>query len=278
MIQNVHLISPRGFCFGVKRALALLDKALPLCPYVLHEIVHNKQIVQAYQAKGVHFVVDLKDVPDGATVVFSAHGVSKDIEALAKSKNLNIIDTTCPFVQKVHRHVERLQAEGKAVLLIGKKGHAETCGTLGRLHPATQAFLIETKQDIPEGLSAVGVATQTTLSVDETADIVASIQRLYPAAEFQNDICQATTERQKAVKEALCDCILVVGDVQSSNAKRLVEVARQSGKQAYLIETKDELEKIKLSGRVGITAAASAPEEIVQAVYAALQNKSRLRP
>lgn len=268
------LIEPRGFCFGVRRALALLEKALPQKPYVLHEIVHNKVIIDFFKEKGACFVEDLSEVPDGSTVVFSAHGVGKEIESLAAQKKLRVIDTTCPFVKKVHAHVEQLEKEGYHILLIGKKGHAEVIGTLGRLSSETSVFVIEKKEDIPQKLDKVGVAMQTTLSQDETDVLLKRIQQLYPNAILENGICFATTERQTAVKNCSCPTVLVVGDTHSSNAKRLVEVAKTSGKKAYLIETPADLRGLNLQEPVGITAAASAPESMVQAVYQVLSDMS----
>lgn len=267
------LIEPRGFCFGVRRALEMLEKALPQKPYVLHKIVHNKGIIRDFEAKGVRFVDDLSAVPDGATVVFSAHGVSRAVEEQAACKHLTVIDTTCPFVKKVHTHVERLARAGYAVLFIGKKKHAEVVGTLGRLPPETRVFVIEKEADIPEGLEQVGVATQTTLSQTETAGLLARIQKLYPTAQLQNGICLATTERQAAVKACSCPSIVVVGDAHSSNAKRLVEVAQAAGKRAYLVETPADAVGLDLTEPVGLTAAASAPESVVQAVQDVLNRR-----
>lgn len=277
--MQVSLITPRGFCFGVKRALQMLDEVVALSSkvYVLHEIVHNSAVVEAYRQKGVHFVDRLEDVPDGATVVFSAHGVSKQIAEQAKAKNLDVVDTTCPFVARVHTWVSQLEAAGRQIILIGKEGHAETQGTLGQLSSAAHAWLINSVQQVSElpAATQVGIATQTTLSKDDTDKIIKAIQARYPDCALQTGICKATTERQEALKAACLthDTVLVVGDKKSSNANRLVELAKVAVPYAYLIENLDEVEGLKMGKSVAITAAASAPESIVQAIYHHLKNQ-----
>lgn len=270
---KTDLISPRGFCFGVERALKLLDEALAQANsvYVLHEIVHNTVLVNRYRQKGVRFVENLNDVPDGACLVFSAHGVSKQIKDSAERKGCCCVDTTCPFVLRIHQWVMRLEKENCPIVLIGKKAHAETLGTLGQLTHPDKAFVVEdeTEVDTLPPADKVGVAVQTTFNADKAKKIQEKIVQKYKTVLFQKGICSATQERQDAVKEACKthETILVVGDQKSSNAKRLVEVAKEAGKEAFLIETPEDLKGLKLIEPVGLTAASSASEDVVATVF-----------
>ena len=276
--MKITLIEPRGFCFGVNRALEMLDHIDTRPAYILHEIVHNQQVIDSYKQKGFIFVETLDDVPNESTVVFSGHGVAKHVVELAKAKNLKIIDTTCPFVERVHKWVQSIENEGRTIILIGKKNHAEIMGTYGQLTHPEKAYLISSSEDIknlPETLGKIGIATQTTLSAQETNKIISLLQQKYPDCAVQSGICQATTQRQQAVKKACqtCDTILVIGDKKSSNCMQLIELARNQGAQAYLIErAQDVLNIAELGENIGITAAASAPEQIVQDVVSLLQS------
>ncbi len=274
--MKITLIEPRGFCFGVCRALQMLDKA-PQGAVVLHEIVHNSAVVRSYQQKGFCFVDSLNDIPDGQNVVFSAHGVSQKIEEQARDKHLKIIDTTCPFVLRVHEWVQKSEKEGRTVVLIGKANHAETKGTLGRLNAPQKAFVVSCVEDVEKlpPLTRISIATQTTLAQDETQKIIQLLQSRFKDCVLQSGICKATTERQKALKEAAKshDCILVVGDKKSSNSLRLLELALGLGKKAYLIENATDVNGLDLGAKVAITAAASAPESIVQEIVQILKSQ-----
>lgn len=271
--MKVKLIEPRGFCFGVCRALKMLDELTPKHPYVLHEIVHNKQILRNYKQKGVVFVENLDDVPVESHLVLSAHGVGKKIEETAKEKFI-VTDTTCPFVKKNHLWIQKLESKGIPVILIGKTGHAEVVGMLGQLKQ--KAFVvsnIEEVNSLPD-FETIGVATQTTLSVDDTEQIISALHKKFKKILFQNGVCMATQERQKAVKEAALThkLIIVVGDKKSSNANRLVEVAKSAGADSILVETVEDLKKMSFPDTVAITAAASAPEQIVAEIFDFLKN------
>jgi 4-hydroxy-3-methylbut-2-en-1-yl diphosphate reductase len=270
------IAAPRGFCAGVDRAIRIVELALekhgrPV--YVRHEIVHNKFVVDSLRAKGAVFVEELDQVPDDAPVVFSAHGVPKSVPAEAQDRGLEYLDATCPLVSKVHRQAERLVAMGRHIVFIGHAGHPEVIGTFGQV-PVGAMSLIETVEDAeafapadPENLAFL---TQTTLSVDDTAAIVAALQRRFPAilAPRGEDICYATSNRQAAVKAiaADCDAMLVIGAPNSSNSLRLVEVAEREGTPARLIQRAAELDWSFLDGvaTLGITAGASAPELLVR--------------
>ncbi|MFZ5792235.1 MAG: 4-hydroxy-3-methylbut-2-enyl diphosphate reductase [Pseudomonadota bacterium] len=273
---TVMLAAPRGFCAGVERAIAIVERALasygaPV--YVRHEIVHNRYVVQRLEAKGAVFVEELSDVPDGAPVVFSAHGVPQAVVREAQARGLFYLDATCPLVSKVHREATRHHAAGRHVLLIGHAGHPEVIGTLGQL-PAGAITLIESAAQaaavsVPDPRH-LAYTTQTTLSVEEAAGIVAVLQRRFPAmlGPKTEDICYATTNRQRAVKAiaGTCDLVIVLGAPNSSNARRLVEVASRAGAPAILLQRAAELDWACLEGvsRLGISAGASAPEELVQ--------------
>ena len=271
------LAGPRGFCAGVDRAIQIVEKALerygpPV--YVRHEIVHNRTVVEDLEARGAVFVDELDAVPDGAHVVFSAHGVAKRVPAEAARRGLVHLDATCPLVTKVHRGVERHHAQGREVVLIGHAGHPEVDGTIGQL-PAGAIHLVETLDDAmrftPRDPERLAYATQTTLSVDDTAGIVAALRRRFPAigAPHNEDICYATTNRQAAVKAIAprCDAVVVIGAANSSNSVRLAEVARTAGcPRAVLVAGAAELDWDTFAGAatVGISAGASAPEHLVQ--------------
>jgi 4-hydroxy-3-methylbut-2-enyl diphosphate reductase len=272
------IAAPRGFCAGVDRAIRIVELALerygaPV--YVRHEIVHNKYVVDGLRDKGAIFVAELDEVPDGVPVVFSAHGVPKAVPAKAEERGLDYLDATCPLVSKVHRQAERLVEGGRHILFIGHAGHPEVIGTFGQV-PAGQMTLVETLEDVerltpadPENLAFL---TQTTLSVDDTREMVDALHRRFPSikAPRGEDICYATSNRQAAVKDmaAECDAVLVIGSPKSSNSLRLVEVAEREGVRARLIGRATEIELAWLDGveTLGITAGASAPETLVREV------------
>jgi 4-hydroxy-3-methylbut-2-enyl diphosphate reductase len=290
---KLRLANPRGFCAGVDRAIDIVERAIVLfgAPiFVRHEVVHNRHVVDRLRDMGAVFVQELHEVPDGATVIFSAHGVSKAVEDEAKRRGLAVFDATCPLVTKVHMEVRRYGREGRDVILIGHDGHPEVEGTLGRFDPAQggQIRLVESMADA-EALqvsdpSRLAFVTQTTLSVDDTAEIVATLQRRFPglATPRKEDICYATQNRQDAVKELLreADLLLVVGSVTSSNSNRLVELGVRAGVPAYLIDGAADLRREWLDGRhcIGLTAGASAPEVLVQEVVKKLGEWGVERP
>jgi 4-hydroxy-3-methylbut-2-enyl diphosphate reductase len=280
---KVLLAAPRGFCAGVERAIQIVERALdkygpPV--YVRHEIVHNRYVVERLEAMGARFVEELDAVPMGKPVIFSAHGVPKSVPAEAQSRELLYFDATCPLVSKVHTEAERHYREGHQILLIGHTGHPEVIGTLGQL-PEGAIILIETPEDAelfqPRDPNALAYITQTTLSIDEAASIVSILRRRFPsiAGPRKNDICYATTNRQEAVKAIAqhCDGMLVIGSPNSSNSKRLVEVALREGcRWAALVERAANIDWSLISEgeAVGVTAGASAPEELVQEVLEAI--------
>ncbi|HST35823.1 MAG TPA: 4-hydroxy-3-methylbut-2-enyl diphosphate reductase [Allosphingosinicella sp.] len=272
------IAAPRGFCAGVDRAIRIVELALerygaPV--YVRHEIVHNKFVVDSLKAKGAIFVPELDQVPDGVPVVFSAHGVPKAVPAKAEERGLNYLDATCPLVSKVHRQAERLIERGRHILFVGHAGHPEVIGTFGQV-PEGRMTLIETAADAENVLSAdpdsLAFLTQTTLSVDDTAEIVAILKRRFPSIAMprSEDICYATSNRQAAVKAiaARCDALLVIGSPNSSNSLRLVEVAEREGARARLVGRGADIDFAWLEGvgTLGITAGASAPELLVREV------------
>ena len=282
---SVLIAAPRGFCAGVDRAITIVERAIaqygaPV--YVRHEIVHNRYVVDALKAKGAVFVEELDEVPDGVPVVFSAHGVPKAVPAAATARGLDFLDATCPLVSKVHRQAERLVTLGRHILFVGHAGHPEVIGTFGQVPPDT-ITLVETVDDArtveiadPENL---GFLTQTTLSVDDTADIVAELKRRFPAIAGPKgeDICYATSNRQSAVKAIAheCDVLLVIGAPNSSNSQRLRELGEREGARAFLIQGAAELDWMWLAGvrTVGLTAGASAPEVLVQEVLGLLATR-----
>ncbi|MPZ08587.1 MAG: 4-hydroxy-3-methylbut-2-enyl diphosphate reductase [Kiloniellaceae bacterium] len=279
---TVFLANPRGFCAGVERAIAIVERALeqygaPV--YVRHEIVHNRFVVESLEAKGAVFVEELNEVPEGVPVIFSAHGVPKEVPEEAERRHLFYLDATCPLVSKVHREAERHERTGHQILLIGHAGHPEVIGTMGQV-PEGAILLVEDVEEAekiqvedPENLAYI---TQTTLSVEDTSEIIAVLKRRFPAIHGpkKEDICYATTNRQEAVKEIArrCDALLVVGAPNSSNSQRLVEVARREGcARALLVQRAADIDWASLAGieRLGITAGASAPEVLVEEVVAA---------
>ncbi len=281
---EILLASPRGFCAGVDRAIQIVERSLerfgpPI--YVRHEIVHNRFVVERLEAKGAIFVEELDEVPDGARVIFSAHGVPKSVPADARERNLFYIDATCPLVSKVHVEAERHFRDGHHIILIGHAGHPEVVGTLGQL-PEGAITLVETaaaaERLAPMTPDNLAYITQTTLSVDDTADIVAVLRRRFPAIHgpHKEDICYATTNRQQAVKAIApdCDALLVIGSPNSSNSMRLVEVARKAGcANSMLVPRAGDIDWGRLADarRLGITAGASAPETLVTEVMNALR-------
>ena len=282
---NVLVAAPRGFCAGVDRAIHIVALALerwgaPV--FVRHEIVHNKFVVDSLKAKGAIFVEELDEVPDGVPVVFSAHGVPKAVPAKAEERELTYVDATCPLVSKVHRQAERLVAGGCHILFIGHQGHPEVIGTFGQV-PEGAMTLIETLEDAaavqPPNSGKLGFLTQTTLSVDDTADMVAELKRRFPDIEGPrgDDICYATSNRQAAVKAMAprCDLVLVIGAANSSNSQRLREVAEREGACSWLIQRAAEIDWAWFEGvtTVGLTAGASAPEVLVQEVLAAMNER-----
>ncbi|MDD3609616.1 MAG: 4-hydroxy-3-methylbut-2-enyl diphosphate reductase [Halothiobacillaceae bacterium] len=285
-LRQIALASPRGFCAGVDRAIEIVERALeafgaPI--YVRHEIVHNRYIVENLHAKGARFIEELADVPDGATLIFSAHGVSRAIEEEAARRGLKVFDATCPLVTKVHLEVARHARQGREVILIGHAGHPEVEGTMGHYDTSHGGVihLVENVADVGRLLvhdpKELAYATQTTLSVDETAAIVAALRERYPAIQGprKDDICYATQNRQDAVRALApdCDLMLVVGSRTSSNSNRLREIAENLGIPAHLIDGPEDILPQWLEGceRIGLTAGASAPEILVQRVIAHLQ-------
>src|SRR5690348_15450108 len=280
--MEVLLANPRGFCAGVERAIAIVERALELhgAPiYVRHEIVHNRYVVETLRAKGAVFVDELDEVPPGGIVVFSAHGVAKSVQAEAERRGLKVFDATCPLVTKVHVEVAKMLREGHEIVMIGHKGHPEAEGTMGQA--AAGMHLVETLEDVA-GLEVsspgkLAYVTQTTLSVDDAASMVAALRRRFPAIRGprKDDICYATQNRQDAVKVMAprCDVVIVVGSPNSSNSNRLREVAEHMGAQAYMVDTAADLRAEWIAGkrRIGVTAGASAPEVLVNELIARLK-------
>jgi 4-hydroxy-3-methylbut-2-en-1-yl diphosphate reductase len=276
-VKRVLLASPRGYCAGVERAVETVERALELYGppvYVRKQIVHNLHVVRDLEARGAIFVDSEEDVPAGKTVVFSAHGVAPSVHASAESRRLKTIDATCPLVTKVHVQARRYAADGYTVILVGHAGHEEVVGTMGEAPDSI--VLVESVADaerleLPE-TDRIAYTTQTTLSVDETGEIIAVLRRRFPAirAPKKEDICYATSNRQWAVKEMLSevDLLLVIGSRNSSNSNRLVEVAEANGVESYLIDDESEIDEAWLDGHevVGITAGASAPEKLFDRV------------
>ncbi len=285
--MQVLLANPRGFCAGVDRAIEIVERAISLfgAPiYVRHEVVHNRHVVDRLRELGAVFVEELKEVPGGATVIFSAHGVSHAVEDEAKERGLTVFDATCPLVTKVHMEVQRYAREGREVILIGHAGHPEVEGTMGRFDTSFggRMYLVGSEKDVgaldvrdPGNLAFV---TQTTLSVDDTTEIVAALRRRFPllATPRKEDICYATQNRQDAVKKLLADCdlLVVVGSKSSSNSNRLRELAERSGIPGYLVDGPEDLKREWFEGRssIGVTAGASAPEILVQRVLEQLRD------
>ncbi len=282
--EKLLLAAPRGYCAGVDRAVQTVEHALELygAPvYVRKEIVHNKHVVAQLRARGAIFVESETEVPEGATVVFSAHGVAPSVHANARTRSLHTIDATCPLVTKVHVEAKKFASEGYTIVLIGHAGHEEVEGTMGEA--PGHIVLIETEADAErlevKDPTKVAYISQTTLSVDETQAIIDRLRERFPAivGPRTDDICYATTNRQAAVKQLAreCDLVLVIGSRNSSNSNRLVEVAREHGADSYLIDNEDEVREEWLTGKrvVGITSGASAPEELVQRLIAFFRDR-----
>jgi len=289
--MRILLANPRGFCAGVDRAIEIVERALELfgAPiYVRHEVVHNRHVVEGLRARGTVFVEELNEVPDGGTVIYSAHGVSRAVHAEGERRGLRVFDATCPLVTKVHLEVSRHAQAGRECILIGHKGHPEVEGTMGQYDTSMGGamYLVETPKDVcslnvrdPENLAFV---TQTTLSVDDTLRVIAELNRCFPSIQGprKDDICYATQNRQDAVKSLArrCDVILVVGSPNSSNSNRLREIAEHQGVAAYLIDAAEEIqpEWLEGAGTVGVTAGASAPEVVVAGVVEKLRSRGAL--
>ncbi|MEJ1418852.1 MAG: 4-hydroxy-3-methylbut-2-enyl diphosphate reductase [Candidatus Sedimenticola sp. (ex Thyasira tokunagai)] len=285
--MKIVLANPRGFCAGVDRAIEIVERALEIfgAPiYVRHEVVHNRFVVESLKARGALFVDELNEIPDGNTVIFSAHGVSQEVRREAEQRDLQIFDATCPLVTKVHLEVARYSRDGHEVILIGHPGHPEVVGTMGQYEKKVDIggiYLVATPDDVgkleiknPEKLAFV---TQTTLSMDDTAKVIDALRTRFPAIQGpkKNDICYATQNRQDAVKELAeaCDLVLVVGSPNSSNSNRLREIAKNLQTPAYLIDGADDIrtEWLNNTQYIGVTAGASAPEVLVENVIKRLQ-------
>jgi 4-hydroxy-3-methylbut-2-en-1-yl diphosphate reductase len=279
--MRLHLANPRGFCAGVDRAIDIVERAIELLGapiYVRHEVVHNRYVVERLRSMGAVFVEELDEVPDGATVIFSAHGVSRAVETEANRRRLNVFDATCPLVTKVHLQVARYAREAREVILIGHAGHPEVEGTMGRFDASLggRIHLVETVEDVARLEVAadreLGFVTQTTLSVDDTARVVEALQERFTrlAAPRKEDICYATQNRQDAVKALVerCQVLVVVGSKSSSNSNRLREIAEKRGLRGFLVDGPADLDRSWFADvtDVGITAGASAPEVLVQQV------------
>ena len=278
---NIQLANPRGFCAGVDRAIEIVERALSIIGapvYVRHEVVHNRFVVDDLREKGAVFVQELDEVPDGCTVIFSAHGVSREVKETAKKRKLHVFDATCPLVTKVHSEVIQYGKQGKTVILVGHSGHPEVEGTMGQA--TGDVLLVETVEDVARlevtDDTSLAFVTQTTLSVDDTSQILGALRKRFPLIEGpkRDDICYATQNRQDAVRElaTICDAILVVGSANSSNSNRLRELAEQEGAKSVLVDGAGDIDSswVLSSKTVGVTAGASAPEVLVKDVIAKL--------
>ena len=289
--MKIQLANPRGFCAGVDRAIEIVDRALEIygAPvYVKHEVVHNRSVVEGLRAKGAIFVEELEDVPQGALVIFSAHGVSRQVHREAAARNLRVFDATCPLVTKVHLEVSKLAAQEREIILIGHAGHPEVEGTLGQYETSDAAsnggsYLVEDVADVEKitlkDEASVAYVTQTTLSVDDTIEIIKALKVRFPEIEGprKDDICYATQNRQDAVKKLAehCDLILVVGSANSSNSNRLRELGERLGTKSYLIDDETEIrsEWLHEGMTIGVTSGASAPEALVEKVITRLESE-----
>ena len=285
--MDIVLANPRGFCAGVDRAIEIVNRALETLGapiYVRHEVVHNRYVVDDLKQRGAIFVEELDEVPDGATVIFSAHGVSQAVRGVAEARGLKVFDATCPLVTKVHLEVARQCRAGRDMVLVGHAGHPEVEGTMGQWRTgdgAGKIYLVENLDDIAtlrvDQPGNLAYTTQTTLSVDDTRGIIAALRERFPAIQGprNDDICYATQNRQDAVRELAqgCDLVLVVGSPNSSNSNRLRELAEREGIQAHLIDGADEIDPAWVQGRrrIGVSAGASAPEVLVRGVIERLQ-------
>lgn len=284
--MQIKLANPRGFCAGVDRAIDIVNRALDIfgAPiYVRHEVVHNKFVVESLRDRGAIFVEELDEIPEDVIVIFSAHGVSQAVRNEAKSRSLKIFDATCPLVTKVHMEVTNYSREGRECILIGHEGHPEVEGTMGQYDASKGGaiYLVENEQDVEKlkvgDKQMLAYVTQTTLSMDDTAIVIAALRAKFPKiiGPRKDDICYATTNRQDAVKQLALECglVLVVGSPSSSNSNRLKELAERCGAEAYLIDGPEDIEEGWLAGKaaIGITAGASAPEVLVQQVIERLQ-------
>ncbi len=285
--KSVYLAEPRGFCAGVERAIEIVERSIEVfgAPvYVRHEIVHNKHVVESLKAKGAIFIDDVKDAPDGALLIFSAHGVSKAVQEEGNKRGLRVMDATCPLVTKVHLELLRHYANGDQIILIGHAGHPEVEGTMGQA-PAGAVLLVSEPEDVWQltvtDEHKLAFVTQTTLSVDDTKEVISALQQRFPHIQGpkREDICYATSNRQASVKSLAkqCDVILVIGSTNSSNSNRLREVAEKEGCSAYLVENAAaiNLADIKDAAYIGVTAGASAPEVLVQEVINLLSGHNR---
>lgn len=282
MTTQILIANPRGFCAGVDRAISIVERALekfgaPI--YVRHEVVHNRYVVENLKAKGAIFIEALADVPNGATLIFSAHGVPQSVREEAERRGFNLFDATCPLVTKVHKQVIKMRNDGYEIVMIGHKGHPEVEGTMGQVSGGM--YLVESEQDVasldvrnPDRLAYV---TQTTLSVDDAAQLIAALRKRYPniVGPKKDDICYATQNRQDAVKKLAeqVDLVIVVGSPSSSNSNRLREVAEKAGIESHMVDSAEQIRNEWLEGklRIGVTAGASAPEILVQGVIQRLQ-------
>ncbi|MCP3428933.1 4-hydroxy-3-methylbut-2-enyl diphosphate reductase [Opacimonas viscosa] len=283
--MEIQLANPRGFCAGVDRAITIVERALEMFEhpiYVRHEVVHNKFVVDGLKSKGAVFVAELDQVPDDSIVIFSAHGVSQAVRTEADRRGLKVFDATCPLVTKVHMEVMRASKKGIECILIGHKGHPEVEGTMGQYdNPEGGIYLVETADDARQlqvkNPEALYYCSQTTLSVDDTADVIDALRATFPKIDGprKDDICYATQNRQDAVRDMAgsCDLVLVVGATNSSNSNRLRELSEKLGTQAYLIDDADAIQPAWLVGKkaIGVTAGASAPEVLVQGVIDTLK-------
>lgn len=288
--MQIQLANPRGFCAGVDRAITIVERALEMFEhpiYVRHEVVHNKFVVDGLKNKGAVFVAELDQVPDDSIVIFSAHGVSQAVRTEADRRGLKVFDATCPLVTKVHMEVMRASKKGIECILIGHKGHPEVEGTMGQYdNPEGGIYLVETAEDARQlqvkNPEALYYCSQTTLSVDDTADVIDALRETFPKIDGprKDDICYATQNRQDAVRDMAesCDLVLVVGATNSSNSNRLRELSEKLGTQAYLIDDAEAIQPAWLAGKkaIGVTAGASAPEVLVQGVIDTLRSHGAL--